>query len=144
MTTELPRVEARPPVTRTARRVDARPPASTVPVRRRPLRITATFAVLAILLVTLMIVSAGTGQLSIPAGEVVSAIGRGWNSFVSGLGMSWMSVPEGVPITHVNGEATLWLVRFPRLVMAALVGAALGASGAVMQGSSATRSPSQG
>ena len=36
--------------------------------------------------------------------------------------------------THPNGDAVLWNVRFPRVVMAMLVGAALGAAGAVMQG----------
>jgi iron complex transport system permease protein len=82
----------------------------------------------------LVVVSAGSGQLSIPANEVIGAVGRGWNQLVQGLGIGWLSVPEGAPVSHVNGEATLWLIRFPRIAMAALVGAALAAAGAVMQG----------
>ncbi len=35
---------------------------------------------------------------------------------------------------HAHGEAVLWTVRFPRVVMAVLVGAALATGGAVMQG----------
>ena len=33
-----------------------------------------------------------------------------------------------------HGESALWLVRFPRVALAAVVGAALGCAGAVMQG----------
>ena len=36
--------------------------------------------------------------------------------------------------SHPQGETTLWQVRFPRVVMAALVGACLGTAGALMQG----------
>jgi iron complex transport system permease protein len=100
---------------------------------RRPLRVGATFIALAALCVTLVVVSAGSGQLSIPPAEVVGAIGRGWNDLVSGVA-GWLMLPEGPAVTHPNGEATLWLVRFPRIVMAVLVGAALAAAGAVMQG----------
>jgi iron complex transport system permease protein len=100
---------------------------------RRPLRVGATFIALAVLCAALVVVSSGSGQLSIPPAEVVGAIGRGWNDLVSGVA-GWLMVPEGPAVTHPNGEATLWLVRFPRIVMAVLVGAALAAAGAVMQG----------
>lgn len=93
-----------------------------------------TFVAMAIALVVLAVVSAGTGQLSIPPAEVLGAFGRGWNDVVGSIGASWLAVPEGAPMTHVNGEATLWLVRMPRLVIAIFVGAALAAAGAVMQG----------
>lgn len=78
--------------------------------------------VLAVALAACMVVGAGTGQLEIPAGEVLGSI---WHK----LGLDWGTMP-----THPQGDNTLWEVRFPRLVMAALVGAALATAGAVMQG----------
>jgi iron complex transport system permease protein len=85
-------------------------------------------------LVVLAVVSAGTGQLSIPPEQVIGSFARAWNGWVSSLGAGWLSLPHGAPMEHVNGEATLWLVRMPRLLMAIVVGAALAAAGAVMQG----------
>ncbi|MFG6444415.1 FecCD family ABC transporter permease [Microbacterium sp. P07] len=93
-----------------------------------------TFAALAVALVALVVVSAGTGQLSIAPDQVLGSFGRAWNGFVSSLGAAWLSLPAGAPMAHVNGEATLWLVRIPRLLMAVVVGASLAAAGAVMQG----------
>ena len=77
---------------------------------------------LAALLTVAVIVAAGAGQLSIPAGEVIGSV-------LHRLGFESGSMPS-----HPQGEATLWQVRFPRLLMAVLVGASLGAAGAVMQG----------
>ena len=94
----------------------------------------ATFAVMSVALVALVVVSAGTGQLSIPADQVLGSFARAWNGFVSSFGAGWLSLPAGAPMGHVNGEATLWLVRIPRLLMAVVVGASLAAAGAVMQG----------
>ncbi|MFC6154408.1 FecCD family ABC transporter permease [Nocardioides yefusunii] len=78
--------------------------------------------VLAAVLAVCMVIGAGTGQLEIPAGEVLGSI---WHK----IGLDWGTVP-----THPQGDSTLWNVRFPRLLMAALVGAALATAGAVMQG----------
>ncbi|WP_424960806.1 FecCD family ABC transporter permease [Microbacterium ulmi] len=102
--------------------------------RRARLRVWTTFGILTALLCVLIVVSAGTGQLHIPAEQVIGALSRGWNAVVSDIGLTWLRVPEGAAVEHVNGEATLWLVRFPRIVMALLVGAALATAGAVMQG----------
>jgi iron complex transport system permease protein len=104
--------------------------------RRRDRRAVAiaTFVAMGAALVVLTVVSAGTGQLSIPPAEVLGSFARAWNGFVSSFGAGWMSVPSGAAMTHVNGEATLWLVRLPRLFMAVLVGASLATAGAVMQG----------
>ena len=77
---------------------------------------------LSALLLVAVVLAAGTGQLQIPAGEVVGSV-------LHKVGLDWGSLPS-----HPQGEATLWQVRFPRLVMAALVGAALATAGAVMQG----------
>lgn len=77
---------------------------------------------LAAFLAACMVVGAGTGQLEIPANEVLGSI---WHR----IGLDWGTVP-----THPQGDSTLWNVRFPRLLMAALVGAGLATAGAVMQG----------
>lgn len=35
---------------------------------------------------------------------------------------------------HPSGDVTLWQVRFPRVVLGAVVGASLGCAGALLQG----------
>lgn len=83
---------------------------------------TLVVTVLGVLLVTVVVLAAGNGQLHIPAGEVVGSV-------LHRLGLDVGTLPQ-----HPQGEATLWQVRLPRLAMAVLVGAALAAAGAVMQG----------
>lgn len=94
----------------------------------------AVFVGMGVLLIVLAVVSAGTGQLSIPPDQVIGAFTRGWNDAVRSLGLGALSLPPGAAMEHVNGEATLWLIRIPRLLMAVLVGAALATAGVVMQG----------
>ncbi|SIS02076.1 iron ABC transporter permease [Microbacterium sp. RURRCA19A] len=108
----------------------AAPPARVRVARRVPV----VFAALAVALVALVIVSAGSGQLSIPPDQVLGAFARAWNDAVRSVGLGFLSVAPGTPVAHVNGEATLWLIRMPRLLMAVLVGAALAVAGVVMQG----------
>lgn len=69
-----------------------------------------------------IVLSAGMGQLEVAPGEVLG-------SLLNKLGLDFGSLPS-----HPNGEAALWGIRFPRLVMGVLVGAALGSAGALMQG----------
>lgn len=102
--------------------------------RRRRLVRPITFLALAVSLIVLVLVSAGTGQLEIPAIEVIGSLTSHWNDLVSSIGLHWLSLPPGQMPAHPNGDATLWIVRFPRLLLAALVGAALSIAGAVMQG----------
>ena len=90
------------------------------------------FGVLGAALVVVSVLAAGVGQLSVPPGEVVGSVLRR-------VGLELGTTPA-----HPNGEAALWTIRFPRVVMAMLVGAALAVAGALMQGCSATRSPSPG
>ncbi len=104
------------------------------PSQRRVTRGPLMFVALGIALLALMIVSAGSGQLHIPPAEVVGAASRVWNGAVQPVGLGILSLPEGAPMSHVNAEATLWLIRAPRLLMAVLVGAALASAGVVMQG----------
>lgn len=94
---------------------------------------------LGVTLVVAVIVSAGRGQLPIPAAEVVGSVlhrlDAGLEGMLARAGMH-VDLPLAVgPLPeHVQGENTLWLVRFPRVVLALLIGAALAAAGALMQG----------
>lgn len=92
-------------------------------VMRRPAdrRAAVVIALLLIGLVGAGIVAAGVGQLRVPPGEVVG-------SLLHRLGLDVGSTPS-----HPRGDAALWNVRFPRVVLAMAVGAALGAAGAVLQ-----------
>ncbi|GAA2445488.1 iron ABC transporter permease [Agromyces soli] len=93
------------------------PPSGRVTLRTRR---TLLFTGLALGLVVAAVVAAGTGQLAIPPGEV-------WASILRGLGLS--NAPETVP----NADSALWNIRFPRVAMAVLIGAALAVAGTVMQ-----------
>lgn len=77
---------------------------------------------LTIALVVSLVLAAGHGQLDIPPSEVLG-------SLLHRIGIDLGPVPG-----HPQGENTLWQVRFPRVVMAALAGAALATAGALMQG----------
>ncbi|WP_345752641.1 FecCD family ABC transporter permease [Microbacterium rhizophilus] len=94
----------------------------------------ATFGLLTAALLTLLVVSAGSGQLRIPPAEVIGSIALHWNEAVRGAGLPWLSLPGAVAPAHPQGDATLWSIRFPRLLLAALVGAGLAVAGTVMQG----------
>lgn len=87
-----------------------------------PTRTTAVFAGLVVALVALAIVSACLGQVPTSPAEVVGSV-------LHRLGLDLGPMPA-----HPAGDVTLWEVRFPRVVLAILVGAALGCSGALLQG----------
>ncbi|KAB8168518.1 iron chelate uptake ABC transporter family permease subunit [Streptomyces sp. 3MP-14] len=75
---------------------------------------------LVVALVVVALVSVATGAYDIPLGDVISSV-----LHRAGLG--------GEPLDRV-GESVLWDARLPRVVLAVLVGAALGCAGALMQG----------
>lgn len=77
---------------------------------------------LAAALVVLALAAAGIGQVNVPPDEVIGSI------------LHRVGLDVGPRPTAAQGDNALWLVRFPRVALAVLVGAALGASGAVMQG----------
>lgn len=77
---------------------------------------------LLVLLIAACIISAGVGQFSIPPLEVLGSF------------LHHFHIPVGSMPTQPEGDATLWQVRFPRIMLALLVGAALGCGGAVLQG----------
>lgn len=85
---------------------------------RRPLVV---LTVMAVLLVAGVLVSAAVGQLPVAITEVIGAFGQGL-----GLNTSW------APEDDVVYQA-LWQIRFPRVAISLLVGAALAVAGAVMQ-----------
>lgn len=84
-------------------------------------RAVALTLLLAGLLVGGVVLSAITGQLAITPTEVAGSLLR-----AIGIDTDWAPTD---PII----ESTLWVVRFPRIVMALVVGAALAVAGAVMQ-----------
>lgn len=73
-------------------------------------------------LLAVVLVAAGTGQVQISPAEVIGSV-------LHRLGLDVGPLPS---VAH--GESALWQVRFPRVVLAAIIGAALGCAGAVMQG----------
>lgn len=66
--------------------------------------------------------SAGVGQMQISVAEILASISHR-------LGLDWGVLPE-----HPHAESALWAIRFPRVLMAIIVGAALAAAGVMMQG----------
>ncbi|MBX9719251.1 MAG: iron ABC transporter permease [Microbacteriaceae bacterium] len=85
------------------------------------IRALALVLLLAGILVGGVVLSAVTGQLPITPTEVAGSLLR-----AIGIGTAWAPTD---PIV----ESTLWVVRFPRIVMGLAVGAALAVAGAVMQ-----------
>lgn len=77
---------------------------------------------LGVALLVAVVIAAGHGQLDVPPSEVLGSI-------LHKIGLGVGPLPS-----HPQGEATLWEVRFPRVVMAALAGACLATAGALMQG----------
>jgi iron complex transport system permease protein len=88
----------------------------------RPVRATALMVSLGAALAIMAVVSASMGQLEIPPLEVIHVI-------AAKLGLNL-----GVPPEHPNADVVLWSVRLPRVALAAVAGAGLATSGALMQG----------
>ncbi|TAJ48648.1 MAG: iron ABC transporter permease [Herbiconiux sp.] len=79
------------------------------------------FAGLSLALVVVAVISAASGQLAVPPAEVLGSI------------LHAMGLDIGPAPSDANAEAALWLIRFPRIALAVLVGAALAAAGMLMQ-----------
>lgn len=77
-----------------------------------------TFLILSALVLVTTVLSASLGQFHVPFAEVFGSISRRF---------------AGESTTGHLADATLWNIRFPRILLGLLVGAALGVSGAVMQ-----------
>ena len=81
------------------------------------------FTILGVVLVAIILMSLGSGQVKIPLSSMLAVIGKQ-------IGL--VSLP-GVELTPEQ-TAVIWHIRMPRILVGLLVGAALGVSGAVMQG----------
>ena len=68
------------------------------------------------------LISAGVGQMQISVPEILASIAHS-------VGLDWGTLPE-----QQFAQQALWTIRFPRVVMAIIVGAALAAGGVLMQG----------
>ena len=84
--------------------------------------------------VALALVSAGSGQLSVPVPEILGSLAIHANDALSAVGLGAVRLPVAAVPAHPNADATLWMIRFPRIAMAIVVGAALAVGGALMQG----------
>ncbi|MEU5994362.1 iron ABC transporter permease [Spirillospora sp. NPDC047418] len=91
---------------------------------KRPARLRGTLLIggLAAALVVTVIAGASLGQVNIPPAEVLGSIAHR-------LGLDIGPMPSGP-----QADNALWVVRFPRVVLAVVTGAALGCGGAMMQG----------
>ncbi|QTI66829.1 FecCD family ABC transporter permease [Gordonia polyisoprenivorans] len=78
--------------------------------------------VLVIATIAVAITSAAVGQIPVPPAQVLGSLAHHF-----GLDIGTMP-------THPQGEHALWVVRFPRIVLGLIVGAALGAGGCLLQG----------
>ncbi|GAA5051073.1 FecCD family ABC transporter permease [Nocardia callitridis] len=85
-------------------------------------RTTLVFVLAVTALVLFALVSAAIGQVPTTPLEVAGSV-------LHRIGLDWGPLPA-----HPSGEAALWQVRFPRVVLALLVGAALATAGALLQG----------
>ena len=96
--------------------------AVTTAQRRTSVRRVGLLGALSLALLAAVVVAAGRGQLDVAPAEVIG-------SLLHRLGLDLGPMPS-----HPQGDVTLWAVRFPRVVMAAVAGAALATAGALMQG----------
>ncbi|MCM6772468.1 iron ABC transporter permease [Nocardia sp. CDC159] len=89
---------------------------------RRWSRVAIVSAISVAVLIVLAVVSAAVGQVPTTPLEVAGSVAHK-------IGLDWGPLPH-----HPAGEVTLWQVRFPRVVLALFVGAALATAGALLQG----------
>lgn len=96
------------------------PAPASAPTRRS--RTILTFLIAGAALIALAVSSAAIGQVATSPIEVAGSI-------IHRIGLDFGPMPA-----HPSGDVTLWEVRFPRVLLAALVGAALATAGALLQG----------
>lgn len=89
---------------------------------RHRARTTLVFGALVLLCFALAVFSACIGQVPTTPAEVLGSV-------FHRLGLNIGPMPA-----HPSGDVTLWQVRFPRVVLGAVVGASLGCAGALLQG----------
>lgn len=97
-------------------------PVTPAPRSRGRSHTTVVFAVAILGLIGLALASAAIGQVPTTPAEVAGSV-------LHRIGLDWGPMPA-----HPAGEVTLWEVRFPRVLLAMLVGAALATAGGLLQG----------
>lgn len=93
-----------------------------MPAARGSLRGVTVLIVMVVMTLAIVVISAAVGKVGIPPIEVLGSIAHHFRLDI------------GPMPSHPQGEHTLWVVRFPRIVLGLLVGAALGAAGCLLQG----------
>lgn len=96
--------------------------ATVTPVPTRSRRTAGVVTILLVLLLVLTVASGMLGQVPVTPAEVLGSLAHH-------LGLELGPMPA-----HPQGENALWVVRFPRVMLAIVVGAALACAGALMQG----------
>lgn len=91
------------------------------PARPGQVRPALIMTAMAIVLAAVALAACAIGAYSVPIGEVIGAVARR-------LGLS------SAPATDPVADSLLWEIRFPRVVLGMIVGAALGCAGAALQG----------
>jgi iron complex transport system permease protein len=76
---------------------------------------------LSMAMIVIFFISLSIGQLAIPAQEIFA------------IALTKLGISNSFSVSEVN-EIVLWNIRLPRLIMTVLIGAALGVSGAALQG----------
>ncbi|MGX7677839.1 FecCD family ABC transporter permease [Jatrophihabitans sp. DSM 45814] len=94
---------------------------STLAARAEPKRTVVLLTALSATLVVVSVLSAGMGAFAIPPAQILG-------SLLERLHIPFATHPDQL------SERVLWGVRFPRVLLALLVGASLGCAGALMQG----------
>lgn len=93
-------------------------------------RAVVTGVALAAALLVVSLYSAAAGQFDTNMSDVAASFWRG----ITGARLTDVAAADPELASQARLDSALWTVRFPRVVLAALVGAALGLAGTVMQG----------
>jgi iron complex transport system permease protein len=88
---------------------------------KEPGRRRAVLGALVVLLPVVMLIAIVLGSVSLPAGAVLASLARG------------LGLPGGATMLEPSGEAILWSVRLPRVLLAAVVGGGLAVVGTTLQ-----------
>lgn len=96
-------------------------PASRLAALRRPEGARLAIAAMGVALVLCLIVSARVGAMPLSSGQVIAIV------------LDRVGIPSPWHFSEQQA-AVVWAIRLPRLVLGALIGAALGTGGAAMQG----------
>jgi iron complex transport system permease protein len=97
------------------------PPRTPTPAHKRTRRLAVTTVILVTLLAVTVLGSASVGQFPLTAAEIFASIGR----------RIGLAAPDDAARF---ADGALWNVRFPRILLGLIVGAALGIAGTLMQG----------